>query len=33
LNMGAFLMLIGIYNSTRLVSTNDQLRRFIHKQA
>jgi hypothetical protein len=33
LNMGAFLMLIGIYNSARLVSTNNELRRFIHKQA
>jgi hypothetical protein len=33
LNMGAFLMLIGIYNSAILVSTNNELRRFIHKQA
>jgi hypothetical protein len=33
LNMGAFLMLIGIYNSATLVSANTQLRRFIHKQA
>jgi len=33
LNMGAFLMLIGIYTSARLVSTNNELRRFIHKQA
>jgi uncharacterized membrane protein YpjA len=33
LNVAAFLMLIGIYNSTRLVSTNDELCRFIHKQA
>jgi hypothetical protein len=33
LNMGAFLMLIGIYNSATLVSANNELRRFIHKQA
>jgi hypothetical protein len=33
LSMGAFLMLIGIYNSAILVSTNNELRRFIHKQA
>jgi len=33
LSMGAFLMLIGIYNSAQLVSTNNELRRFIHKQA
>jgi hypothetical protein len=33
LSMGAFLMLIGIYNSATLVSTNNELRRFIHKQA
>jgi len=26
-------MLIGIYNSATLVSTNNELRRFIHKQA
>jgi hypothetical protein len=26
-------MLIGIYNSAILVSTNNELRRFIHKQA
>jgi hypothetical protein len=31
--MGAFLMLIGIYNSATLVSANSELRRFIHKQA
>jgi hypothetical protein len=33
LNIGAFLMLIGIYNSATLVSANNELRRFIHKQA
>ena len=33
LNMAAFLMLIGIYNSATLVSTNNELRKFIHKQA
>jgi hypothetical protein len=33
LDMGAFLMLLGIYNSATLVSTNNELRRFIHKQA
>jgi hypothetical protein len=33
LNMGAFLMLIGVYNSARLVSANNELRRFIHKHA
>ena len=26
-------MLIGIYNSAQLVSANNELRRFIHKQA
>ena len=33
LDMGAFLMLLGIYNSATLVSINNELRRFIHKQA
>ena len=33
LSMGAVLMLIGIYNSATLVSTNNELRRFIYKQA
>ena len=33
LNIGGFLMLLGIYNSATLVSTNDKLRGFIHKQA
>jgi hypothetical protein len=33
LNMRAFLMLIGIYNSATFVSANNELRRFIHKQA
>jgi hypothetical protein len=33
LNIAAFLMLIGIYNSARLVSANNELRRFIHKEA
>jgi hypothetical protein len=33
LNIAAFLMLIGIYNSATHVSTNNELRRFIHKQA
>jgi hypothetical protein len=33
LNIGASLMLIGIYNSATLVSTNNELRRLIHKQA
>jgi hypothetical protein len=33
LNVAAFLMLIGIYNSAKLVSANNELRRFIHKQA
>jgi hypothetical protein len=33
LNIGAFLMLLGIYSSATLVSANNELRRFIHKQA
>jgi hypothetical protein len=33
LSMGAFLMLIGIYNSATLVSANNELRRLIHRQA
>jgi hypothetical protein len=33
LNTAAFLMLIGIYNSAVLVSTNNDLRRSIHKHA
>jgi hypothetical protein len=33
LNIGSFLILIGIYNSATLVSVNNELRRFIHKQA
>ena len=33
LNIAAFLMLLGIYNSATLVSTNNQLRKSIHKHA
>jgi len=33
LNTAAFLMLIGIYNSAVLVSTNNDLRSFIYKRA
>ena len=33
LNVGAFLILIGIYNSATLVSTNNALRRSIRKHA
>jgi hypothetical protein len=33
LNVAAFLMLIGIYNSARLVSTNNILRKSIYKNA
>lgn len=33
LNVGAFLMLLGIFNSASLVSTNNSLRSFIHKSA
>jgi hypothetical protein len=33
LNVAAFLMLIGIHNSARLVSASNELRRLIHKQA
>ena len=31
LNVAAFLMLVGIYNSATLVSANNQLRKSIHK--
>jgi hypothetical protein len=33
LNIAAYLMLLGIYNSARLVSANNELRRSIHKHA
>src|SRR5918996_1911518 len=33
LNIAAYLMLIGIYNSATLVSTNNNLRKSIHKHA
>ena len=33
LNIAAFFMLLGIYNSARLVSANNKLRKFIHNQA
>ena len=33
LNIATFLMLLGIYNSARLVSANNNLRKFIHKHA
>jgi len=33
LNMASFLLLIGIFNSATLVSANNNLRIFIHKQA
>ena len=33
LNTAAFLMLVGIYNSAVLVSTNDDLRKSIYKHA
>jgi hypothetical protein len=33
LNIAAFMMLIGIYNSASLVSTNNELRKLIRKQA
>ena len=33
LNIGAFLMLLGIYNSAVLVSANNNLRKSIHKYA
>jgi hypothetical protein len=33
LDIAAFLMLLGIYNSARLVSANNKLRKFIRNQA
>jgi hypothetical protein len=33
LNLAAFLMLVGIYNSATLVSANTNLRKSIHKHA
>ena len=33
LNIAAFLMLLGIYNSATLVSANNNLRKFIHNHA
>ena len=33
LNLGSYLMLLGIYNSAILVSANNSLRKFIHKHA
>ena len=33
LNIAAFLMLLGIYNSATLVSANNNLRKFIRKHA
>ena len=33
LNIAAYLMLLGIYNSASLVSANNGLRNFIHKHA
>lgn len=33
LDVAAYLMLLGIYNSASLVSANNGLRKFIHKQA
>ena len=33
LNIAAYLMLLGIYNSARLVSTTNSLRKYIHEQA
>jgi hypothetical protein len=33
LDIAAFMMLIGIYNSATLVSVNNDLRRYIHKHA
>ena len=33
LNIAAFLMLLGIYNSATLVSANNNLRKFIRKRA
>ena len=33
LNIAAYLMLLGIYNSASLVSANNGLRKFIHKHA
>jgi hypothetical protein len=33
LTTASYLMLLGIYNSARLVSANNELRRFIHKRA
>jgi hypothetical protein len=33
LNIATFLMLLGIYNSAKLVSSNNRLRKFIHNNA
>ena len=33
LNIAAYLTLLGIYNSATLASRNENLRKFIHKQA
>jgi hypothetical protein len=33
LNIATFLMLLDIYNSAKLVSANNKLRKFIHSQA